>query len=99
MALRERVEISGHDHKLRGGRRGRAHRAAKALPPKERLRVPAEVLARSSHADVLAIERVMIREMPGDEVADFDDGRRRQVRARREEVRDLAKDPRPSLCR
>ena len=59
--------------------------------------VPAEVLARGAHARLLAVERVVVVEMLEDQRARLGDRRRRQVLAGREEVRDLAEDPRTSL--
>ena len=64
----------------------------------EPCRVPAQVLARGSHAGLFAIERIMIVQMLEDDVADLLDHRRRQMLAVVEEVANLAKDPGSALC-
>src|SRR5438034_11090203 len=65
--------------------------AAKALG------VPADVLARDAHAALHAIKGIQLVQVLDEDVADLGDRRRRQVRARGEEMLDLAKDPRTSL--
>ena len=75
----------------------RIHARAEADAARQLLHVPADVLARAAHAGVLAVQEVVILQVVQQQAPHVGDKRRRELPAGREEVRNLAEDPRSAL--
>ena len=93
----QRGEIVARQTQLLLGRLGAIDDGAERRVLGPILRVPRQVLARDAHAGTLAVELVQRPHVREQRVAHDSDGRRWQQLARREEMRDLAEDPRPPL--
>src|ERR1022692_1247851 len=93
------VEKTIHRRDLRRSIVDRIDLAPKLEPTFEIGGIPPQMLACDAHATLLAVKRVVVREVLEDEPADLRDFRRWKHLAMVEEVTDLAEDPRASLRR
>src|SRR4029079_5584116 len=92
-ALRKLVEELRHRGELRLGGLEGIHAGAEHGGVTEPLRVPTDMLARDAHAALHAVESVQLVQVLDEHRADLVHVRRGELRARGQEMRDLAEDP------